>query len=203
MDQRSSEYELGIYSKGASLIEYLWQIPMLFSTLIFARSASAKDDIAFSRKVAQLLRLSSIAIVGVSLVLMVFSKWIILILFGASFLPSAQALVIMLPGVLLLTIFKVLNMDLAGKGKPWISMKAMLPAVLLNIILNWYLVPVYGANGAAFSATISYSISALLFLHFYSKEANIPLREILQYSPSDFDAIKQLINTGKKKLIST
>lgn len=202
MDQRSTDYQLGIYAKGASLIEYLWQIPMLFSTLIFARSANAKDDKIFSQKVTHLLRLSSIVITAISLLLMLTSKWIILLLFGESFLPSAEALVIMLPGVLLLTIFKVLNMDLAGKGKPWVSMKAMVPAVILNIAMNWYLVPEYGANGAAFAATISYSVSAMLFLHFYSKEVSISIREILRFKLSDFDIIKQIIISGKKKLIS-
>ena len=127
MDRLSTAYELGIYSKGASLVEYLWEIPMLFSTIVFARSAVSRNEKAFSVKVSQLLRLSILAVGACSLILVITSKWIIHLMFGSDFLPSASVLAILAPGVLLLTIFKVLNMDLAGKGKPWVSMKAMVP----------------------------------------------------------------------------
>src|SRR5690606_30370440 len=60
LDQLSTAYEMGIYSKGSGITQYLWQIPMLFSTIVFARSAISKNDRAFSVKVAQLLRVSFI-----------------------------------------------------------------------------------------------------------------------------------------------
>jgi O-antigen/teichoic acid export membrane protein len=195
LDKLSSPFELGIYSKGVAITEYLWQIPMLLSTIIFARSASAKDGLVFSRKVAQLLRLSVISIGLGSIILVIIAKYVIVIMYGVAFMKSTQVLQLLMPGVLLLTIFKVLNMDLAGKGKPWISMKAMIPAVLLNIGLNIFLIPTYGANGSAISSTISYSFAALLFLHFYSKEVHLPVKEILRYSKSDFQPITAAYKT--------
>src|SRR5690606_19987320 len=38
LDHLSSDFQLGIYSKAVSPVEYLWEIPMLLSTIIFARS---------------------------------------------------------------------------------------------------------------------------------------------------------------------
>lgn len=186
LDKLSSPFELGIYAKGVAITEYLWQIPMLLSTIVFARSASAKDGLVFSRKVAQLLRLSIITIGLGSVLLVLMAQYVIQIMYGAEFIKSTEVLQLLMPGVLLLTIFKVLYLDLAGKGKPWVSMKAMVPAVLLNIVLNLFLIPTYGANGSAISSTISYSFAALLFLHFYSKEVHLPVKEILGYSKSDF-----------------
>ncbi|MEJ2503357.1 MAG: oligosaccharide flippase family protein, partial [Gemmatimonadota bacterium] len=69
LDRLSTEYEIGIYSKAVSPIEYLWQIPMLLGTIIFARSATTKDGVRFSRSVQQLLRLSLIAMVAAAAVL--------------------------------------------------------------------------------------------------------------------------------------
>src|SRR5690606_27697290 len=100
---------------------------------------------------------------------------------------------VLLPGVLLLTIFKVLNMDLAGKGKPWVSMKAMIPALIINTILNVLWIPEHGSIGAATSSTISYSIAAILFLYFYSKETKIPIFSILKYSKSDIDWLRPIL----------
>ena len=195
LDKLSSPFEMGIYSKGSGITQYLWQIPMLLSTIIFARSATSRNDHNFSVRVTQLLRLS-LLLVGLGLIILfLFSKWIIIGMYGEEFEGSIMVLNLLLGGVLLLTIFKSMNQDMAGKGKPWVSMKAMIPALFVNVGLNLLWIPEYGANGAALASTVSYSIAALLFLHFYSKEVQIPIKQILQYKKSDFDPI---INILKK-----
>ncbi|GAA4331377.1 flippase [Mucilaginibacter gynuensis] len=199
LDRMSTDYQLGIYSKSVNIIEMLWQIPMMLSTIVFAGSANSKNSREFSVKVHLLLRLSIIIIAIGSIVLLVLSKFVVLLMFGKAFVESASVLQYLLPGILLLTIFKVLNMDMAGRGKPWISMKAMVPALLLNIVLNIILDPSLGARGSAISTTISYIISALLFLHFYSKEVQIPILEILKFSKKDFDIAIEKIKRKKPK----
>lgn len=198
LDKFSTAYYTGIYSKGVAIADFLWEIPMLLSTIIFARSANAKNGIQFSYKVAQLLRVSILAIGMGTIVLFILAKYIILLMYGKEFVQSTQVIQLLLPGVLLLTIFKVLNMDLAGKGKPWISMKAMLPAVILNVVLNLILIPKYAANGAALASTISYIFAAILFLHFYSRETKISILDIFRYSRNDFLPIQQAI----KKIVT-
>lgn len=194
LDRLSTPYEIGIYSKGISVTNMLWQIPMLLSTLVFARSAGAKEGRTFSLKVAQLLRLAIVFIGFASIIMIFFSKYIILLMFGEEFLPSVIVLQLLLPGILLLTIFKVLNMDLAGKGKPWVSMKAMVPALIINIFLNVVWIPKYGARGAAFSSTISYTMASIIFLFIYCKEVSISPRDVLRFSKKDFSPlIKNLL----------
>ncbi|GAA4319424.1 polysaccharide biosynthesis C-terminal domain-containing protein [Compostibacter hankyongensis] len=197
MDKLSTKYQLGIYSKGAALTEYLWQIPMLFSALIFSRSAGSKDPMQFSRQIARLLRMAIIAIGAASVVLMVFSAKIIVLLFGDAYAESSSVLRVLAPGVLLLTVFKILNMDLAGRGKPWISVKAMLPALVVNVILNLMLVPGYGAYGAALASTVSYGLAAVLFIGLYAREVQLPVRKILEFSLADFHFMFNLTRGSK------
>ncbi|MBE8714128.1 polysaccharide biosynthesis C-terminal domain-containing protein [Sphingobacterium hungaricum] len=199
LDKLSSSYELGIYSKGSTITQYLWQIPMLLSTIVFARSAVSKNDRKFSMKVAQLLRISFILIGSASLTLFLLSDFIIITMYGESFRDSILVLKFLLPGVVILTIFKVMNMDLAGKGKPWIAMKAMFPSLIINVVLNYIFIPKYGAAGSAICSTISYIIAALTFLFFYSREVKIPISEILRFRKSDFDPIFSVINKLKKR----
>jgi O-antigen/teichoic acid export membrane protein len=104
-----------------------------------------------------------------------------------------------MPGVLLLTIFKVMNMDLAGKGMPYVSLKAMVPGLLINIIANWVLIEDYGANGAAIASTLSYSIASILFIHFYSKSVSIPIKKIISPKKSDWEFLKPLLKLILKK----
>jgi O-antigen/teichoic acid export membrane protein len=198
LDYLSSPFEVGIYSKGMGITEYLWQIPMLFSHVVMQRSAISTDDRAFSLKITQLLRLSLIVIGAASLVLGLLSKFIIVGMYGEAFSGSVSVLIILLPGILLLTFYKVMSTDLAGKGKPWITLKAMTLALPINLILNWYLIPNYGANGAAISSTISYSFAAFLFLHYYSKEVNISIKTILNFQKSDFIPVINLLEKLKK-----
>ena len=114
------------------------------------------------------------------------------LLYGEAFLPSGFVLVILLPGVLMLTFFKVLNMDLAGMGRPWVAMWAMVPALIVNVVLNVMWIPAHGANGAAAASTFSYGIAAVLFLVAYSRETGIPVREIIRYRSSDFAPLFKL-----------
>lgn len=190
LDKLSTEYEVGIYSKGVSITEYLWQVPMLLSTIIFARSAVAKNNQLFSNKVLKLLRISLLIILLIASGLFSFSTFIINTLFGESFQESSLVLQILLPGAVLLAMFKIINMDLSGKGKPWLSMKAMLPALIINIILNIILIPGYGSQGAALASSISYTVATVIFLYIYSSELNVPIRKMLTYRKTDFTDLK-------------
>lgn len=197
LDLLSTDYETGIYSKGFSVGNYLLQIPWMLNTIVFTRSAIAKNDGQFSEKVAQLLRVSFVAIFCLALVLFFFSNFIIVLMFGEEFKGSSIVLQYLLLGVVFLSLFKILNQDLAGKGKPWISMKAMIPGLIINIILNVVLIPRYGAVGAALASSISYCIAIILFIHFYSLEIKVGVKEILKYKKTDFVPILNLLKKLK------
>jgi O-antigen/teichoic acid export membrane protein len=198
LDKLSVSYETGIYSKGVALADFLWEIPMLLSTIVFARSASAEDGLRFSKKVVQLLRLSLVFIGAAAILLVILARFIVIYMYGSDFEDSGSVIQILVPGVVLLTIFKVLNMDLAGKGKPLISMKAMIPALILNVLLNIFFIPQYGANGAAIASLCSYSFAAVLFLYFYVSEVGLSVKEVFAYKKSDFYVVKEILNKLKK-----
>ncbi|MDA7652510.1 polysaccharide biosynthesis C-terminal domain-containing protein [Akkermansiaceae bacterium] len=186
LDRLSSPFETGIYARGVTVAEYLWQIPMLLSPIVLARSAVAKNDKGFTIKLAQLIRLSMLLVGFLAVVLFLFSKEIIVLLYGSAFLKSATVFNVLLPGIVLLTFFKIANMDLSGKGKPWAALKAMIPALIVNCGLNFILIPQQGAQGAALASTISYILAAILFSIFYSKEVNVPISLLLKLKKSDF-----------------
>jgi O-antigen/teichoic acid export membrane protein len=198
MDWLSSKFEIGIYSKGAVLTQYLWQVPMLLGTIVFARGSRAVDKQAFSLKVCQLLRVSLILIGLGSLVLVVLARPIVLLLFGEPFLPSMNVMIWLMPGVLLLTVFKVLNMDMSSQGKPWFAMRSMVPALIINVLLNFLWLPTYGSIGAAMASTVSYSVGAILFLFHYQKRTQIPFQKIFAFSRTDFSFLSPYVTRLKE-----
>ncbi len=189
LDRLSTPYELGIYTKGAHVTEYLWHVPMLFSTIVLARSATASDSNAFSKKVCQLMRLSVLAVAILAILLAVIAQPLISLAFGDAFLGSVQTVWILLPGVVLLTTLKVAHVDLAGRGKPWLSMYATLPALLVNIALNIALIPAYGANGAAIASTASYSLAGLCTVPIYAAAIGSTLAQLVTIRRADFAAL--------------
>ena len=74
---------------------------------------------------------------------------------------------ILLPGVVVFSIFKVLNGYFSGIGKIKIIIYSFTPILFLNVILNFWLIPIYGINGAAISSTISYSLGVFVLLIIY------------------------------------
>lgn len=186
LEKFSTQYQVGIYTKGVSVVQYLWEIPTIMSTIIFARSATASNPREFSLRVCRLLRICTIIILIIGIVFFFVSDLFMTLVYGEAFRASGTVQKLLIPGIWLLTFFKILNMDLVGKGMPLVAMKSMIPSLIINVVLNYFLIPVYGANGAAFSSTVSYSVSALLFLYFYSRAVQIPISEIFKYRKDDF-----------------
>lgn len=198
LNHLSDKETTGIYAKGAGIANYLWQIPMIFSTIIFAGSATSKKDSAYSMKVFSLLRLTLLFAIVIALILALIAQPLTNLLFGDLFSESATIIRLLLPGVVVLILFKVLSMDLAGKGKPMISLKAMLPALLANIILNLLLIPHYGSEGAAIASTISYTLGGILYLYFYSKSTQFSLRQIISPVKNDIALLRSHLFNNQK-----
>ena len=190
----STSYETGIYSKGVSLAQILWHIPMVLSTLIFSRSASSKKSKEFSEKVVLLVKIIYPIVLIPVILIGLFAEELSSLLFGVDFVSSGKVIKLLLPGIWLLTGFKILNMDLAGNGLPKVAMKAMAPALLVNVTLNYFLIPSHGASGAALSSSVSYTISTVLIYIWYSRARKIPLRDLILTTKKDIIRVRELFN---------
>lgn len=191
MERLTDKVQIGLYNTGVSMVELVWFLPTALGTVIFSKSVNAKDDHAFSIKIGKLLRVSFIAVLLAGAALFIIAPYIIPRLYGEDFSASSLVIRTLLPGVVFLTIFKVLGMDIAGKGKPWVSILIMIPAVIINIVLNLFLIPKYGAIGASYSSTISYSIASIIYLPAYAKVVGVPVKTLITYRKSDFEFLKR------------
>ena len=71
-------------------------------------------------------------------------------------------------------------------GKPQIAIYTFLPALVINFILNLFLIPRFGGIGAAWSTNISYAAGSIIFILVYSRLVKMPVREIFRYRKGDF-----------------
>ncbi|MBN2186932.1 MAG: flippase [Dehalococcoidia bacterium] len=154
---------VGYYSISVVMAEALWYFPGAVGTVIFARTPGLGAEEA-NRSTPRICRNTLFITILVALVLFGLGKYILTLFFGSAFLPALRPLWILLPGVIALSIPKVLANEITGRGKPVVGTIAAGVSLAVNIPLNLVLIPRMGISGAALASTISYSVTALVVL---------------------------------------
>lgn len=199
LERLSTIREVGVYSLGVHIAEQLWQIPFAISVVLFSRTANLQDQDKITQSSITLARQSVILILILSLLVIIAAPFIIPVVFGADFISSATLLNFILPGIIFMVVFRVLSGHLAGKGKPQFAVYAFLPALILNIILNIFFIPEYGAKGAAIASDISYLIGTIVYWIIYAHDAKVSYMEILKFKRSDITIFVGLLKSALSK----
>lgn len=184
--------EVGYYSLGVSIAEKLWQLPLAIGVVLMSRTANAQDQQAINGMTARLVRVSLIAGLGASVILFFLSPWMVPAIWGAKFHESILTVQFILPGILFISVYRVLNSRLAGIGKPQVSIYVFTPALVLNVLLNLWWIPLYGAFGAVMATNVSYSLGTIAYVIFYSRIVGMPVIEIFKFQKNDFNFVKEM-----------
>ena len=187
----SSLHEVGIYTVGQTLAYIIWEIPALVSNLLFARGVNSTDQAAFSEKVFQLTRLVILAGSVVAIGCAILGPFIIPLVYGEEFRRSAEVLTILLPGTVAFMAFKLVHMDIAGRGRPWLAMVVVGPCILANTAVGWLLIDDLGAEGAAAITSAAYVVAAVAYVIIYARVCRKPIMSIITYRKSDFVMLKE------------
>lgn len=190
--------EVGIYSIGASVAEQLWQLPLAIGIVVFSRTANAEDREAMAATTGVLLRLSFLFSVVLALIMYFLVPVLIPLIFGEAYIASIRIIQLILPGIIMVVIFRILSGHLAGLGRPEITLYIFLPALVLNILLNLLWIPEYGGRGAAMATNVSYTAGSIGYMIAYSRILKTPLFQILAFRKSDFTQFRQVIRGLRK-----
>jgi O-antigen/teichoic acid export membrane protein len=183
---------VGHYTIAVGMAERLWMIPGSIGTVLFPK-VSAIGDTQANQLTSKVSRHTLFIVFILSIVLLVLAKPLILILFGISFLPSVEPLMILLPGIVALSFAKVLTSDLAGRGRPEFGTYASIVSLAANIPLNLYFIPKWGISGAAFASSIAYILATLIIAAAFIKISEKSWFDILLINKQDFQDYKSLL----------
>lgn len=171
--------EVGVYAVATQLSEILLQLPAALGVVVFARSAGASSRTIFDRRLATIVGFSFVASIVAASFLAAIAGPVVRLVFGEEFSASAPLLVLLLPGTILVGLFKLIAMDFAGRGRPWLSVAILAPTVVINIGLNFVLIPPLGAAGAALASSVAYSITGAVGVGAFLKIAQLNVRDLL------------------------
>lgn len=177
--------QVGVYTAATTLAEIIWEIPAVLTALVFSRSVGRKGkDLGGETAIVARISIYIAAIGAVSLAII--APKLIVVIYGRDFQAASQPLYALLPGVVAFVLFKILNVEVAGSGRPWVGLALAAPAAALNVALGMALVPRYGATGAALAASISYVIGSIAYVLLYARMAKIRPLSLLVPTATDF-----------------
>lgn len=139
----------------------------------FAEAHKRGDLPALQRLATQSVRLILITALPGALILIFFGNWILNIAFGneydASYVPMVILVVGQLANAFCGSVVAILNMT----GHEYDTLKGVLAACVLNVLLNVILIPLYGAEGAAIATASTLLAWNLLLVRVVRRRLNI------------------------------
>lgn len=176
---------VGLYSTGVSSAELIWNVPDSISSALFPKSA-ASDRLNSSRLTAQACRNTLFLMIVLSITFGLTGIWLIPWVFGSEFQASVIPFLLLLPGIVAITITKLINANLSGIGLPQYAAYTSAIVLAATITLDIVLIPPYRIAGAAIASSISYLLSAVLSLYWFRKETQIGWKETIVPKGQDF-----------------
>lgn len=187
----SGPISLGQYSIGFSLAELIWFLPNSVGNVLFPRISSVTKETA-NRITAEVCRLIFLASGVAAILLGVAGTYLIPWVYGEQFRPAITPFQWLLPGIVGMSISKIISADLSGRGKPHYPTYTSLIVLSITICLDILLIPTFSIVGAAIASTIAYLGSGLMSIFWFSREAQTSWRELILPRKEDFLHLKQI-----------
>jgi len=198
MQYLSTLSELGIYTTAATMASLTWFVADALRSNLFSKVATAEDPSQFTQKIAQLFRVILVVSLGMVVGLIVISPILIPAIYGRKFAGSTVPMILLMPGTFAFISYKVLNAHLSGIGRPTVVLWATVPGLILNCLLNLFMIPHFGAIGASISSSVSYSMIAVHTAILFCRETGITMKELLTFKKSDWDWLTKRLKARLK-----
>jgi PST family polysaccharide transporter len=126
-------------------------------------SLHSSSPIEYEKRLVLLLRVLTWGAVFVALATTLFSKPIVALLYGESYLEASGILALHAWAGVFVSFGLAASPWLTNRGELKFNLYQTLAGAIANIAANLFLIPRYGATGAALATVLSQSISGLLF----------------------------------------
>lgn len=158
LGEMSGNTELGVYSVAVLIAEVLYFIPMVINSSVFPSIVKAKgvSEDYFYARLQQLYNLMAFLGYAVALPITFLAGWLIPFMFGTAYSGAAPMLI----GLVWAGVF--INFMIARSyyltAMNWTRLHFIIDFLgcVLNVALNFWLIPRYGGMGAVFASFITY-----------------------------------------------
>ena len=185
---------VGYYTVAVVIGEIIWNIPNAIGSVLLPRVARM-DNKSAKLFTPAVIRTVLVPVTIACFMIFLLGKSIIIFAFGQDFLPSASALIILLPGIWALTVWKILASDLIAQGHPMKYSFTSGIALVTMVILDLWLIPELGINGAAIASTISYIAATVSIIFIYTRITGNSLKELFVPTRAEFLLYQRILRS--------
>ena len=159
---------VGYYSAAYALIAALDIIPRAITISIFPLlsrySVSSRDSLEISYEKS--FRLMLMIALPIAVMIALFSEDIIFLIYGSEFLPSSLALSVLIWSVIFLFMNALFANLIISMGKERMTAYTTGIMALVNIVLNFLLIPQYSYIGASIATVFTEALGAAIFFYY-------------------------------------
>jgi O-antigen/teichoic acid export membrane protein len=196
-------WNVGIFSVAVSLASIVLFVPDTIGTVLLPFLSSKTNDSEIHNSTAAIIRNTLVIILPVILIFSAFGKWLIYYLYGSNYNASYYPMIFILFGMVFLSIYKILTRNFTSRNKQHLTIYVSTISLAINIVLNIFLISVWGIYGAAISSTFSFILVGLLLLSIFKKETGLPFKSILIFKREDIIVFKNILIKFKPNKIQT
>lgn len=186
-----TQVQVGFYSTAVGLAQMLWNLPTAISFVLIPHIANKVKGDDSSLQTAKIARVSLIILFVLGMGLALAAPLIISLLYGDEFLPAVPALQWLLPGIITFSTVRILGGHLVGRGRIVALTVVSTIILVVNVIMNLVLIPMWGVIGASISSSVTYTINAILYAWLLSQEGYVRPIDVLIPKREDFTALYQ------------
>ena len=191
-----SDYDIGIYTLGISIAQYTWIISDVFKEVLLNENAIARNISLTNRS----LRLSFSILLLILFILILTGRWLLPFVFGEDFQESYLVMILIMSAVPFMSHTKLIGIIFQAENLWNIYFWIMLVASSLNVMILTVLVKDIGYYSAAMGSMVSYAVSGILCLLFYSKKYQQPFLGLFLINKDDIKEISKISNRSQSTL---
>jgi len=185
---------VGVYAIALYVGESVWQVSGSLALAIYGRIGTlTRDDAA--ALVTRVMRHTLVIILGVCVCIFLGAGLVEKAVSGRTAYPGvASAIRFLLPGVLLYSLAPTYSAFYTyQRGLPWVAAFVAGGGLIIDITLDFVLIPHMGVNGAALASSIAYAVAILAGLAVFVARENIKATDIFRFGRADVDDYRVLI----------
>ena len=165
------EREVGLYSAAIRLSEAWYFVPVIITTSLFPAIVNAKkiSQELYNKRLQRLYFIMFYFAVVVALPVTFMAESIVVTLYGTHYQDAGIVLTVHIWAGVFVGLGVVNGQWFLAENLQQLATLNTLIGAAANVILNYFLIPIYGITGAAFATFASYGVSAYLTLFLYKK----------------------------------
>ncbi len=165
-----SNSAVGQYAVASRFSEIWYFIPIAITTSFFPKllTARKKSQAIYTRQLQNLCDVLLLLALIVAILMTFLSNWFIPFIFGEEYSPAGNILAIHIWAGLFVFMRALLSKWLIAEGLYSMSLLTHGVGAIINILLNYFLIPLWQGEGAAIATIISYASAGYFSLFFHS-----------------------------------